>query len=172
MNLTENKNNTEYAVFVDASGTILGGSQTGALGVELYPDSIKLLNAMRARNINGINIKTGLITNWGKKINAMLKALNVMDCFDVVISSDSVAKGKPDSETFHYACSLVEVEPKNAIHIGDSLFDDALGAQNAGLHGIWLRRTPYSNKDSKTLKHPIFSNLNEVLLYLETIIRK
>ncbi|KAB8027397.1 HAD family hydrolase [Fluviispira multicolorata] len=170
MNL--NQNNVKYAIFVDASGTILGGSNTSALGVELFPDSIKLLSALRERNIDGISIKTGLITNWGNRINAMLKALNVIDCFDVVISADDTPKGKPDPETFHYACSLLGVELRNAIHIGDSLFDDALGAQNAGLHGIWLRRSPYLNKDSSMLKHPIFDNLNDVLFYLDTIISK
>ena len=77
------ENNNHYAVFLDASGTILGGSSTNALGVQILPDAKNILNAFKERNINNIPIKTGIITNWGNRINAMLRALNIDHCFDV-----------------------------------------------------------------------------------------
>jgi putative hydrolase of the HAD superfamily len=156
----------KYAVFIDASGTILGSTTSNSLGVQVLPDAIQILNSLKNRNINGILIKTGIITNWGNKINAMLKALCIDNCFDIVVSSDTVMRGKPDASVFHHACMLVGVDTNNAIHIGDSLQDDALGAQMAGLHGIWIRRGEYLHKDSEFLKHPFFYNLNDALSYI------
>ena len=156
----------KYAVFLDASGTILGSSTSNSIGVQVLPDAKNILAAFKMRKINGISIKTGIITNWGNRINAMLRALNIDNCFDIVVSSDTVLKGKPDPTVFQQACLLVDVELKNAIHIGDSLHDDALGAQQAGLHGIWIKRSNYLHQDSEFLKHPIFNNLNEALNYI------
>lgn len=155
-----------FAVFLDASGTILGSSTSNSIGVQVLPDAKSILTAFRMRKINGISIKTGMITNWGNRVNAMLRALNIANCFDIVVSSDTVLKGKPDPTVFQQACLLVGVEMKNAVHIGDSLHDDALGAQQAGMHGIWLKRSTYLHQDSEFLKHPIFNNLNDVLNYI------
>lgn len=162
----------KFAVFIDASGTILGSSASNALGIQILPDAKNILNVLRSRKINGISIRTGIITNWGNKINAMLKALNIDDCFDIVVSSDTVRRGKPDPTVFQQACLLVSVEMKNSVHIGDSLHDDALGAQSAGLHGIWVKRSNYLHKDSEFLKHPIFNNLEDVLNYIGNVIIK
>ena len=160
------KNIEKYAVFIDASGTILGSSTSNSLGVQVLPDALLILNSLKNRSINGISIKTGIITNWGNRINAMLKALRIENCFDIVVSSDTVIRGKPDASVFQHACMLVGVDKCNAIHIGDSLHDDALGAQMAGLHGIWIRRSEYLHKDSEFLKHPFFNNLNDALTYV------
>jgi putative hydrolase of the HAD superfamily len=162
----------KFAVFIDASGTILGSSTSNSLGVQLLPDAKNILNALKSRKINGISIKTGIITNWGNRINAMLRALNIDNCFDIVVSSDTVLRGKPDPTVFQQACLLVGVEMKNAIHIGDSLHDDALGAQQAGLHGIWIKRSSYLHQDAEFLKHPIFNSLEDVLNYISDVIIK
>lgn len=156
----------KFAVFIDASGTILGSSVSNSIGVQVLPDAINILSAFKNRKINGIPIKTGIITNWGNRINAMLRALNIDKCFDIVVSSDTVLKGKPDPIVFQQACLLVGVEIKNAIHIGDSLHDDALGAQNAGLHGFWIKRSSYLHQDIEKLKYPIFNHLDAVLKYI------
>ena len=69
----------------------------------------------------------------------MLRALQVDQLFDIVISADTIQKTKPDPMVFQYACSCLGIDLQKAIHVGDSLTDDALGAQKAGLHGIWLK---------------------------------
>ena len=102
----------------------------------------------------------------------MLRALNIDNCFDIIVSSDTVLKGKPDPTVFQQACLLVDVEIKNAIHIGDSLHDDALGAQQAGMHGIWIKRSNYTHQDAEYLKHPTFHNLDDVLIYIGEFILK
>lgn len=157
----------EYAVFIDASGTLLQSTFSNAIGVQLYTDTKKILAAFKNRKINNILIKTGVITNWGNRINGMLRALQVDSYFDIIISADTLQKTKPSAAVYHYACSCAGVNPNNAIHIGDSLQDDALGAQTAGLHGIWLKRANYLPDEAKKLVHPYFVNLDEAFQYLQ-----
>ncbi|WGL59001.1 HAD-IA family hydrolase [Pigmentibacter sp. JX0631] len=157
----------KYAVFLDASGTLLQSSVSNAIGVQLYLDTKNILQAFKDRKINQISVATGVITNWGNRINGMLRALQVDSYFDVIISSDTVQKTKPDPSIYHYACTCLKVDPRHAIHIGDSLLDDALGAQNAGLHGIWLKRGNYLPEEAKNLIHPYFSNLNDIFQYIQ-----
>ena len=58
-----------YAVFLDASGTLLQSSVSNAIGVQVYADAKDILNAFKIRKINNISIKTGIITNWGNRIH-------------------------------------------------------------------------------------------------------
>lgn len=44
--------------------------------------------------------------------------------------------GKPGPDGFRRACSLVGVEPQDAVYVGDQLITDVLGAQRAGLRAI------------------------------------
>ncbi|RDB36246.1 HAD family hydrolase [Spirobacillus cienkowskii] len=166
MNIKTEQEEQKYALFLDASGTLLGSSSFNALGVQLLPDTSHILNAVKQRKINNHNLKTGVITSWGNRINPMLKALKIDTFFDVVVSADSIMKTKPNPEVFLYACNKVGVLPQYAIHVGDSLYDDALGAQSAGLNGIWVRRGHVSFAEADQLKHPVFENLNDVLEYI------
>ncbi len=156
-----------YAVFLDASGTLLQSSVSNAIGVQVYADAKDILNAFKIRKINNISIKTGIITNWGNRIHGMLRALQVDQLFDIVISADTIQKTKPDPMVFQYACSCLGIDPQKAIHVGDSLTDDALGAQKAGLHGIWLKRGRYLPEEAGLLIHPYFSNLNETFKFIQ-----
>ncbi len=175
MSLSKIKRNSVHAVFVDASGTILRGAYDTPMGVEVYPDALPLLQAMRARKLKDTTIRTGLITNWGRRIGEMLRALQISDCFDVVVSSDDVTHAKPDSEIFLRACSLADVLPKHSFHLGDSLYDDVLGAQNAGLEAIWINRfslggmTSAERDTTKQLRNPFFEDMSAAFQFLKSI---
>jgi len=47
---------------------------------------------------------------------------------------------KPDPVMFHKVCCALGCEPANAVHVGDKLTTDAVGARDAGLGGVWLDR--------------------------------
>jgi putative hydrolase of the HAD superfamily len=58
---------------------------------------------------------------------------------NVTISGD-LGYGKPDPRIFQHTIDLLGVPPEAAVMIGDNLRRDIYGAQNAGLHGIWINR--------------------------------
>ncbi|HTA35856.1 MAG TPA: HAD family hydrolase, partial [Solirubrobacteraceae bacterium] len=62
------------------------------------------------------------------------------DRFSVVVASGEVGLAKPDPAIFALACERLEVQPKQAAHVGDRLDLDAQAAASAGMQGIWLDR--------------------------------
>lgn len=57
-----------------------------------------------------------------------------------LFTSSTLGARKPDGAVFLRVCDALEVEPAAAWFVGDDREVDAVGAQNAGLHGIWLDR--------------------------------
>lgn len=69
-----------------------------------------------------------------------LMTVGLIDTFDAVVIAEEVGVAKPDPEIFHIACRQLRVAPHQAVHVGDRLDQDATGAAQAGLTGIWLDR--------------------------------
>lgn len=71
---------------------------------------------------------------------AKIEAMGIGEYVRFLITAESTGFAKPDPRFFHQACELGGVSPENACYIGDHFEKDALGAQAAGLRGIWLDR--------------------------------
>lgn len=52
-----------------------------------------------------------------------LKFFNLLNYFDTLITSDDVENHKPHPEPVLKACEILNVDPNNAIMIGDSIYD-------------------------------------------------
>ena len=61
-------------------------------------------------------------------------------------TSSTLGVSKPAPRIFHEVCADLGVTAERAWFIGDSLETDALGAESAGLHGIWLDRTAATSR--------------------------
>lgn len=162
------------AVFLDASGTLFQSNMMAPTGISLYPDARKILAAVRNRRISDFGVKTGIITNWGSRIQIVLESFGLMHHFDTVICGVSPLKPKPDPSIFFAACESIGLAPNECVHIGDSIYDDALGAQDAGLEAIWLNRRRQSFTETEQeliaqLRHPPARTLDEALVTLETL---
>ena len=159
-------------VLLDASGTFLYSSPTKTHRVDVFADAFKLLNAFRSRRIGKRPIRTAVVTNWGNAVSHMIAELGLDNCFDTIVTADDSRFTKPAPEIFALAASRLELPIENCIHIGDSLFDDALGAQNAGLQSIWVRRrandfmTHFDQAACEKLMHPPVHTLEEALACL------
>ena len=69
-----------------------------------------------------------------------LEALDLVERFDVVVTTDTLGFGKPDPRIYLEACRLLGAEPGRVVCIGDNVEWDVLGAQAAGLRAVWLDR--------------------------------
>ena len=63
----------------------------------------------------------------------LLRAAELLDYFDIVVSGDSLPKKKPDPMPLLHACERFEIEPHDMLLVGDSL-NDAQAARAAGCH--------------------------------------
>lgn len=86
------------------------------------------------------HLKIGLICNTGwfssRAINTALERCDVAHFFDFFAYSDRVGSAKPSVKIFEFALSAAGCRPAEAIHIGDKLTTDIVGALNAGLGAI------------------------------------
>jgi HAD superfamily hydrolase (TIGR01662 family) len=100
---------------------------------ELYEDTLPILRGLRARGI-----RVGLVSNSARDVRefALHHALEI----DAGISSFHHGKTKPHASIFRAVLELLEVEPEDALMVGDSVDDDVEGARAIGMHAVLLDR--------------------------------
>ena len=107
------------------------------LAQRLFPDTPGLLAAA-----NAAGLPVALLTNSAEAPTRIkLEALDLLGRFDVVVTTDTLGFGKPDPRVYLEACRLLDLPPEQVVCIGDNLEWDVLGAQAAGLRGVWLDRS-------------------------------
>jgi len=82
----------------------------------------------------------GVITNWDSEDEQRrkLRHLGLHSSFRYLIVSASAGYEKPDPRIFSHALSLAEVEPAEAVFVGDRLDVDIRGAEAAGMCAVWF----------------------------------
>ncbi len=98
----------------------------------------------------------GLISNAGDDpdVQRLIDKAGLRPFFDVILSSAAYGLRKPNPKIFHEALKRWEHGRVQAAMVGDTLGADILGAQNAGLFGIWLTRwadTPANREHAQTI---------------------
>lgn len=99
--------------------------------VELYPDALRVLSALRAHGK-----KIALITTSPhENVQLVLDKHNIAQYFDTIVAGDDVQNHKPDPEPLEMALNKLGGTKAEAVMIGDS--DKDLGAaQNFGIDSI------------------------------------
>lgn len=110
--------------------------------------------------IKGLGIKLGIVTGKAKRsLDISLKALQMEELFDVIITGDDVQFPKPHPEGVNKALSILNVQKEEAVFIGDSEADILAGVQ-AGIVTIgvqWLDN--YQADDFITKPNHIFTKI-------------
>jgi len=75
----------------------------------------------------------------GRLMRGILEKQGALGCFEALAFSDEVGYVKPDPRLFMAALDELGVEPGDAVHVGDSVKSDVLGAKNAGMKTVWLK---------------------------------
>jgi HAD superfamily hydrolase (TIGR01549 family) len=100
---------------------------------ELYEDAIPTLELFRRHGV-----KVGLVSNTSRDLAAFIRHFRLE--VDAWISSGSHGKVKPSPTIFRAALDLLEVEPGEAVMVGDSPDDDVAGALALGMRAFLLDR--------------------------------
>jgi FMN phosphatase YigB (HAD superfamily) len=102
----------------------------------LDPAAPELLGGLKSR------YRLGLICNTGRTPGAMLKIvlqrLGVLEYFDVLTFSDVIGIRKPDPQIFSLTLEQLGVSPGRALHVGDDVQSDVLGARQVGMWAVLL----------------------------------
>jgi HAD superfamily hydrolase (TIGR01662 family) len=100
---------------------------------ELYDDTLPTV-----RRLRGQGVKIGLVSNSARDVRefALHHGLEI----DAGISSFHHGKTKPHASIFRAVLDLLEVQPHEALMVGDSVDDDIEGAIAAGMQAVLLDR--------------------------------
>lgn len=99
-----------------------------------FPDVVPALDALPYRHAILSNSSTALQER-------RLTTLGLRDRFEALLCTDEIGCAKPDPSAFLIACDILGLRPGQVAYVGDRLDVDALGARDAGLHGIWIDRS-------------------------------
>ncbi|OGO12217.1 MAG: hypothetical protein A2Z66_12625 [Chloroflexi bacterium RBG_13_66_10] len=84
--------------------------------------------------------RLGMISNAGNEANVhrLIDKAGLRAYFDPILISAEVGLRKPNPALFEIVLRAWGLRPEETVMIGDTLGADILGAQNAGMHQIWL----------------------------------
>lgn len=104
---------------------------------QLEPDALLVLDELQKKGY-----RMGLISNAANADNAnrLIDRFDLRRYFEVILISAIEKIRKPDTRIYSRAMAKMELPPAAAVMVGDTLTADILGAQNAGLHAIWIKR--------------------------------
>lgn len=101
--------------------------------------------------LTATGIRLAAVTNAsGAHQREKLTSLGLAQFFDHIAIAGEVGVAKPDPAMFHTVCAVLDCEPAQALHVGDKLHTDALGAHDAGLYGVWLNRADHDGDQAGT----------------------
>ena len=94
------------------------------------------------RDLKAMGLRLALISNTGMTpgtiFRAFLETEGMLSYFDALTFSDEVKLAKPSKEIFLMTLRSMDATPAQAIHVGDHLVNDVVGAKRCGLKAVWI----------------------------------
>jgi HAD superfamily hydrolase (TIGR01549 family) len=116
-----------------AAAAEMEGAWVHAHHFELYDDALPTLDALRERGL-----RIGLLSNSARDLDAFVghHCLTV----DAVLTSRAHGKTKPHATIFQRMLELLDVDPGDALMVGDTVEDDVEGALAVGMRAVLVDR--------------------------------
>jgi putative hydrolase of the HAD superfamily len=112
-----------YALFADAAVW------------QLYPEVPPTLATLRR-----VGLKLAIVSNFDSRLFPVCEGLGLLPAVDAIVIAAEAGAAKPDPAMFHAVLRHFDARPDQAVHVGDSSSEDALGATGAGLRAVHLQR--------------------------------
>lgn len=136
-------------------------------GVKVFPDVPEVLPQLREKGF-----KLGLITNGFQPMAMRDREMAHYGILDYLpecrFSSADLGILKPDKRIFLKALDCLKVKPEEAVYVGDSIYNDVMGAKNAGIKGVWRPRKAGAQSSAVWVKPDgVITTLHDLLPLLE-----
>ncbi|MEM1622591.1 MAG: HAD family hydrolase [Sulfolobales archaeon] len=99
------------------------------------PEALEVLPQLKRM---GLKVAIVSNTSFSKRgVRALLKNVGISDYVDVIVSSSEVGSVKPHRSIFQELVRSVGDKPAEIVHVGDSCFEDVLGALGYGMRAVY-----------------------------------
>jgi putative hydrolase of the HAD superfamily len=106
-------------------------------------------------------------TGWhsGDVVRELLHDYGLTKYFDYLSFSDEVGLAKPHRHMFEYTLDRIDIDPDEAVHIGDSEYSDIAGASDAGMRTILYAgiNKSYEDDNSADITITDYDKLAEII---------
>jgi len=124
--------------------------------IHAFPGAFEMLNSLRKK------YKLGLLTNVNPhSFKAVVSKFNLEQYFDAMLPSYEIEAVKPEQRIFKEMLKRLNVEPQEAVMVGDNLIDDISGALSVNMHAVLVKRHSKGTDYEPTIK--TLSQLQDVL---------
>lgn len=126
---------------------------------------LKTLNDIRSRHPN---LVLGVISNNDERLDQMLMQLGLRHFFHFTIDSRSAKVEKPDRLIFELALDHAKLRhAEEAIHVGDDVHTDYLGAKRAGLRALLIaRHVDEIKKSTDVIEDEVIKDISDVKAFI------
>ena len=94
------------------------------------------------QGVKDMGLRIGLISNTGMTpgftFRSYMEERGLLSYFHTLTFSDEVKLAKPSSEIFMMTLRSLGATPEQAIHVGDHVLNDVVGAKRCGLKTVWI----------------------------------
>ena len=112
-----------------------------------HADAVNVL-----RSVRDMGFRIGLISNTGMTPGTTFRTYlannGMLEYFDILTFSDEVKMSKPAREIFLLTLRSLASEPRQTVHVGDSIRNDVAGARECGLKTVWI--TGFSEREDSS----------------------
>ena len=95
------------------------------------------------KHLDREGLKVALISNTGFTSATMYRRwfteLGWLEYFDVTTFSNEACVAKPTASIFQMTLEELQRDPADAIHVGDQLHSDVMGANRVGMSTVWIK---------------------------------
>ncbi|MYH68072.1 MAG: HAD family hydrolase [Dehalococcoidia bacterium] len=128
--------------------------------IKLFPDATDTLQRLKDSGV-----RLGLLTNGNSASQrGKIARFGLEPFFDHIQIEEEFGLGKPEARAFRNALARLDAEAEDAWMVGDNLEADILGAQQVGVHAIWMDADRAGLPDEATVRPDrIIHALSELL---------
>lgn len=125
---------------------------------QLFPESRQVLNTL------ALKYRLGLVSDSQVPyIVPELRMTSLEGLFETVVISSDLGYRKPDPRLFQRALQQMGLSKDEVVYVGNSWDRDMVGAVEAGIRGIWIRRTDDQGKTPDVPGVHVLSDLRGLL---------
>ncbi|MDF3129134.1 HAD family hydrolase [Kiritimatiellaeota bacterium B1221] len=134
--------------------------------VGVQPDVPPLLERLKEQ------YRLGFLSNYpcSHSIISSLENLGMADFFESVVVSADVGYAKPHPDAYATLIKEMNLDPAEAVYVGDNWLADVQGAKRAGMRAIWVREhIPYETFEPEPGDIPPDAEIHS-LMELESVL--
>lgn len=122
---------------------------------QLYPEVLHTLTTLRS-----MGFRLVVLSNWDRRLLRTLKDLRLDVFFEKIYISTLIGYAKPNPGAFQHVVNDLKVPKQEILHVGDTLEEDILGAQQANIRSVCIDRRAKTRTTPGEI--PVISSLTEL----------